>query len=393
MVSLCLVSKQFLPHARSSLYHRPIPILPFTWDRALNFATSLSSRNGQLVRSLEGIVELVGKIGNIAQPPFALPFQLRGYTKAFSLYYSILSSCPHLLQVELIFNSTNHMNKLFKALEHSKLTLKTVKLTNTNSAQDYHMTDELVHRALRHESLRNVENLHLGDVVLSSPANFAARPLTPIALSSCHINLKYASFKQVQPFLQQNVSSLRIIHLEIGYFKDDADVIWFLEYLPANLQQLELVLAATLARSQPLLSEYETIHRPPLASESFSRFSNLRKLTLIGHFLEPRLLEVLSVGSPQLNQLNLFESRWVAPGSSNTTRLATYISGILDPSRAITLLSYFNHVKEVCLGFLPTIGVGRYASLELEMERKGIELDWDVCGDGRYCPFCGEIHS
>jgi len=365
--------------------------MPFTWDRALNFAASLSSCNGQLVRSLEGIVALVSKIGEIAQAPSSLPFQLRGYTKTFSLYYSILASCPHLLHVELIFNSSSHLKKL-KALEASNSTRKTVKFTNPIPVPDYHLTDQLVHAALRHEMLQNIENLHLENLVFKSPGLLSTEPLTPIPLSTCHIKSRYIAFEQARAFLPQDISNLRNLHLEIGLFKDEAKLSRLLRYLPSTMQHIEIILNLGPVRAQPTLSEYEEIDKPPFPSELFSRFSNLRNLTLTGHYLTPQLLEVLSTASPHLAHLNLFESRWVASDLSTTIRYPSYISGILDPAQATSLLNTFKRLETVHLGFLPTIGRGRYASLEGEMRRKGIDLDWEECEDARYCGFCGYVH-
>ena len=121
--SLCLASKQFLPIARSDLYYRPIPSMEASWTHTIALHASLITHLARLVRSLHGIVEFVGGIEHDTGPNFPLSFELRGYTKWFSLYHALVSACPRLVAVDLSCDTMQALNAILEALEHSVPTL------------------------------------------------------------------------------------------------------------------------------------------------------------------------------------------------------------------------------------------------------------------------------
>lgn len=386
--SLCLVSKQFLPHARSTLYYRPIPVYTATWPRALSLVNSLLSQNGHLVRSLGGVIEFVSKLGQLRDPPSPLLFQLRGYTKTFSLYYTFLSACPLLTSVELIFNSTKHLTKLLKALEQSSSTLQTIKFANSGSSPLYHISGDLVHKAPDRAELRNIENIVILDVDLESRPDSTDPPRISQTLTSLNIVFTSHVLGRCQHFLPQNSSNLRKLILSVGHIAT-LEASGLLSYLPAAIEELSI---SHLAFDHPTLANYQDQSTSSMPHEPFSRFSKLRKLSLHGFVLSTNLLEILTSNSPNVNQLVLFGSKWSPVDSSQTIEYSTHIRGILDPTLAQAYLSRFKHLKLADLGYLPTLHGLTYRGLEFLMEMRGIAFDWEECVDGRYCRVCGQIH-
>ncbi|GAA5979912.1 hypothetical protein JCM5350_005538 [Sporobolomyces pararoseus] len=322
--SLARTSKLFLPLARSRLYYRSIsPFAPVSWLKALQLVAALSTPLDELVVSLEGIVDFVGEIGDIDEPSTPLPFQLRGYTKAFSLYHKLLSCCPRLLSVEIICNSKKHLAKLLDALKNSLSTLKTVKFANSAYSNEYRISEDIIHEALHRLRPGNVDEVILYDVDVSE---LSGDPHGPLALRSFSIQWS-----------------------QIG-----------------------------------VLQHYQRLTRTSLPPSEFARFTSLTHVSLHS-FDGPSLalLNTLVTSSPDIRLLDFYNSRWVNPSSSTSTSFPIVdnsISSLLDPQALLDHLLRFERLESVHLGYLPTRKRDTFRVLKEELEEeRGIEVEWYVC--------------
>ncbi|GAA5979136.1 hypothetical protein JCM5350_007079 [Sporobolomyces pararoseus] len=390
--SLALASKQFLPLARSHLYYRPIfNSSGLSWDKALALVSSLSTL-GHLVVSLEGIVNFVSRIGKLDDPSTSLPFQLRGFTKTFSLYYKILNSCTNLVSVELIFNSKQHLSKLLKALESSSSDLKSVKFKNSTISPHYRLTTELVCSALNRKELRGIEKLGVEGVKSIDES----APLTAQALRSFSYKQPYGLFSASTILFPINATSLTSFEIEL-FTIEQQNLDWLFNYLPSTIQHVSI---AAVSRNyddewMPGIANYEIPIVCSVPLSAISRFTFLQRLSLKG-FDGPSLahLEALATVSPYLTLLDFHNSRWIRPSTStaNPVRNGPSISFLADPDDLLLQLKKFKKLQYVDLGILPTSEREIYQNLEDEMKAKQVEVKWKVCARYPVCPHCGERH-
>ncbi|GAA5979195.1 hypothetical protein JCM5350_007096 [Sporobolomyces pararoseus] len=384
--SLALTSKQFLPLARSHLYYRPIfNVANHSWHRALALASSLSIL-GHLVVSLEGIVDFVSRIGNLNDPSTSLPFQLRGFTKTFSLYYKMLNSCTNLVSVELIFNSKQHLSKLFQALKPSSSSLKTVAFKNSAFSTKYRASVELVQAALRRAEVRNIENL----VIQRIGTIDSGEPSTTLSLKSVQCMNLDASLAGSKTFLPTNASSLTTFTIKVR-FVNQQSLNWIFNYLPVTVQNISVISYNPHDDYVPGIDNYETTTTSSIPLPVVSRFTSLRRLALKG-FNGPSLahLEALATSSPNLLRLDFSDSCWIrSPGSSSSPIFnGSSISLLADPEDLLLQLEKIEKLEYVHLGYLPTLKWETYQDLEERMKAKGVEVKWKVCKRFLICPFC-----
>ncbi|GAA5979208.1 hypothetical protein JCM5350_007099 [Sporobolomyces pararoseus] len=380
--SLARTSKLFLPLACCHLYYRPIaPVWPnVTWKRALSLVSSLSTRLGELVVSLEGIVDFVTRIGNLEEPSASLPFQLRGFTKAFSLYYKLLLCCLQLKFVEIVCDSKKHLTKLLEALKNSLLTLKTVKFANSPYSSAYYITGDIIYQALFRLGPGNVDEVILFYVDVS---DLSGDPHGPLALRSFSVHDPHNTFSHYKSLLPQDSSSLSSISLENTRLSD-SDLTWILSYLPSTIRSLKLNATFRLGAS-PIgtLQHYLQLARTSLPPSRFARFTCLDQVSLKG-FDGPSLmlLHTLVTSSPDIRLLDFSNSRWVDPSSSTSTSFDIVdgsIPSLLDSDALLSHLLRFEKLESVYLGILPT-KKQTFEILEKEMEEKrGVEVGWQMC--------------
>ncbi|GAA5954605.1 hypothetical protein JCM3765_003828 [Sporobolomyces pararoseus] len=381
--SLALTSKLFLPLARSRLYYRPIsPSTPVSWRSALYLVAALTTPLGNLVVSLEGIVDFVAQIGQLDEPSYRLSFQLVGYTKTFSLYYKILSSCRQLVSVEIICDSTKHLSKLLNALHHSIPTLRTVKFANSVYSGEYCIDGDLVCQALSRLSAWSIDKVILDNVDYS---RLSDNPLGPLALQSFSIKSSLRvilAFKQIFP---RDSTSLSSISVETN-MSSESDLIWIFEYLPSTLRQLTLEANDSHMygwHPPQSLQHYQLHVCPSLPPSKLSRFTSLTRVSLRG-FDGPSLtlLDTLVSSSPGITLLRFECSHWVnlLPSSTSFPIVDDSIPSLLDPDALLSCLLKFEKLKSVHLGVLPTKKRETFRELEEEMEEKrGIKVEWQLC--------------
>jgi hypothetical protein len=384
--SLAPVSKRFLPIARSRLYHRPIVnTYTVSWDTALALVTSLRSALGRLVVSLHGIIHLVARIGELPEPTIPLPFQLRGYTKTFSLYYELLKSCPKVTHVELISNSKKHFSKLLQALEPSVPYLKTVMIGNSNWSSSYRITEDLARFALNHEYFGGIENLVVDGIGLG----VAGEPSLNLRLKSFHIECDMfigRSSKALFPQTSATLESFSIISWQLR----ETDLKWIIEYLPSTLKKFSIFAPVTLAFRPSDLVNYRTIDARLVPPSTFSHFTALTHVSMRA-FDGPSLalLEVLASASPTLTVLDFSSCKWIAsPPTPTPVLLGSSISYIADPDDLFVRLREFKQLRKAHLGLLPSADKGTYEQLAKDLQKLGIEAKWDISFYYHVCPHC-----
>ncbi|GAA6017326.1 hypothetical protein JCM11491_000632 [Sporobolomyces phaffii] len=388
--SLCRASKRFLPLARSCLYHRPIsPTSTVTWERALALFASLSSATGRLVVSLEGIVDYVAEIGTLKEPPFhPLPFQLRGETKAFSLYHAILKACPQLALVELIFDSSRHLTKLLDALSKSHLTLKTVGIVNSDFSNTYRVSCDLACLAMSHEQLGGIRNVVLRNVH-KWPEAHRSDPAGDLPLESLELVDEHRALVVRKQLFPRDPSRLRSFSLNLGLLSPYSSR-WVLKYLPDSLQTLSICVKRL---HRPNLADYNPTDQSSLDPSNFAHLTSLTRLFLRGcHGPSVALLDTLASSSPTLSELDFKFSRWVPflastssfSSSSHSRSIAAVRSNPFDPVEGLRRLSQFTYLRRMHLGYLPTTDRETYAELVETLEARTVggrrvEVEWDPC--------------
>ncbi|GAA5979886.1 hypothetical protein JCM5350_005531 [Sporobolomyces pararoseus] len=383
---LARTSKLFLPVARSRLYYRPIPpIWPSAkWKQALSLVSSLSTALGRLVISLEGLVNFAWKIGNLEESPNSLPFLVPGYTKTFSLFHKIISSCPRLTFAEISCDSKKSLTKVLEALKNSIPTLKTVKFVNSANSGGNRINVDIVSEALRRLSYANVDEIILYDV---DPATLSGNPRGPLALCSFTIISPRGSLYTYAPILPENSVSVSSIGIRSCYFSN-SDLTWFLEYLSPSLRHLSINATQTGNSFDGKFSHYgHGPARPTLPPSEFSHFTSLDQVSLKG-FDGPSLalLDTLVSASPNISLLRFEDSLWVDPSSPLSPSYSSYlivddsIPSILDPNALLSHLLQLKKLRSVHLGWLPTRKRETFRKLEEEMaQKRGVKVEWQVC--------------
>ncbi|GAA5905937.1 uncharacterized protein JCM6883_002498 [Sporobolomyces salmoneus] len=394
--ALALTSKRFLPLSRSYLYYRPIPrASAATWAQALALYSSLSTPLGQLVVSLEGIVEYVFRIGTFEEPG-PLSFQLRGFTKTFSFYHAIIESCPQLVKVELIFATQQHGSKLLKVLAKSKSTLKTVRFADSRNANtSYYLTAPLIRWALEQSQLGEIENLIVDNPL--ADLETSAQPSTNSALKS--YTILRAGKDTLKGFLPRDSTSLESVLFGLSdRTLENLEVSWILKYLPTSLAKMDFRLRLNRTTHVPSIDEY--LHAiVSVFPNDFSHFTSLTHLSLHS-FDGPSLdlLDILSSSSGStLVVLDFSGCKWVPAQSTSTSNAVptfnrSTISSVVDPDELLVCLRKFGKLQRVHLGYLPTLTRQTYANLE-ELKEDGVELQWKPCARYSMCQWCGQRHQ
>jgi len=163
---LCLVSKRFLPIARSHLYYRPFIDTPkFRSQPTRSFLRAIESNRdlGRLVGDLDGIGRWMES--------------LRGDTR-YEWYLSVLRACVDLVHVDIIVKPGSFDDSALDALLSATSTLKRVTfkgVTVPTGFVYYGVQAPNVVAALGHSALRSVKHVQIQDV----PAGFRFSPSYP----------------------------------------------------------------------------------------------------------------------------------------------------------------------------------------------------------------------
>ncbi|GAA5954589.1 hypothetical protein JCM3765_003823 [Sporobolomyces pararoseus] len=374
--SLALASKRFLPFAQLNLYYRPIPPSPVTWKTGISLIESLKSTScppslstfwsppGELVVSLEGIVDFVSEIGTLKEPRGPLSFQLPRHTETFSLYYGLLKACTQLAFLELIFYSTEHLSRLSIALEASTSTLKTLKFKNSEFEKSYQVATGLARIALGGDRFKGIENLicdeiHVYRWVDAPPSTDL--PLKSISIMASRSERDFPAFRILFP---RNSSTLVSVSLQ-GYRLSRTDLACITEYLPTTLKRLTL--------SSLRANDHRSIYDPITSLPPFdlNHFPALTHLSLRGYDVPSlSLLEQLASSSPLLNSIDFSEGKWVSDSP---------LPKILEPSptKISAALDRFEKLRNIDLGFFHSSRLEEWTRLKEEIwENKKIRVSF-----------------
>ena len=376
--SLCLVSKRFLPIARSNLYYRPVPTMEATWTRAIALHASLVTPLARFVHSLEGIVEFVGGIEYDTEPNFPLSFGLRGYTKLFSLHYSFVSACPRLVAIDLNCDTVQAPNAIFKALEHSLPTLKTVNLVGGSI---WRFDDQIAEEALRRSQLQQIKHLVIDNINIdfTSQLNGSVPILRSLSI------VAEVHFNHVRRLFPGDRSTLRTSRLDVSTIGADrfTDL---LSSLCPSFETLEIICRDNKLDDPPYLRSYEQKSFTSYSLDSVAGFESLSSLTNLAlkRFQGPSLpfLNVLCTAAPHLNTIDFTSCLWIStPDSSNPASdpESDHPTRIFAELAVLANLHKLPHLRCVRLGYLPTIDANAYPVLAQSMKTRNVELEWVPC--------------
>lgn len=380
-----------IPLARSHLYWRPIGaeyVERADWDNALLLFESLSTPLGQLVISLAGIADLFAALSKTRRPDSALPFQLRGFTKAYSLYIALIGVCPRIARVDLLISTSRQLSKMIQALDPVASTLKTVQFGASSKSWVRPVDVEFVRTVLQSPTMRGIENVILkGDArqgqVDAQQGQVENR--LDIALKSFSLQLDSSEGN----FLLESVLPAQCPSLESFYFAvlyhDGDEFEAVLDHVPVTLQRLTMRYLEVRIADPPSIDEYLAIDCALPAPSKWAHLTCLTHLSL-QNFDGPSISLLESLSSLSIIDLNFAGCKWV-PTSPRTASILKAAS-IVDPGELVAALRKSKSLRRVHLGYLPTSSRKSYAGLA----DLSIKVEFEVCVKAPRCLDCGYRH-
>ncbi|GAA5990035.1 hypothetical protein JCM5350_003419 [Sporobolomyces pararoseus] len=396
--SLALTSKRFLPLAREYLYHQPLSEARVGWEEAKALYWTLKhTSHGQLVSSLEAISLWVGKLDASASSESNLPFQLTGFGKAFSWYFAIVEACTRLRTIAFFANTPRNISRLFKALESSSVTLRSVTFGNPrNVPSSLRMTSRQIYDALHYPLVRNLERIFIGNFKAPNSILDLVSPASIPGLKEVILGGNLSQLKHFKPLLPSNPSSLTDFSL-FTWTRTTEDLLWILNYIPSTLRTLRIRPIKRTPTFLPSATSYLLPKAlPQIPANSFPSLSSLRTLALNG-FQGPslRFLQALSTSSPSLVVINFAESYWVPNESIDLgTSHYDFRDVVFPQDKIFDTLSILTQLRSIEFGYLPTRHRSTYRPFKEKLNRAGIDsVKWTQCRPHRpICSQCGERH-
>ncbi|GAA5839655.1 hypothetical protein JCM3766R1_000932 [Sporobolomyces carnicolor] len=382
--SLALTSKRLISLARSHLYWRPIGaeyVERADWDNALLLFESLSTPLGQFVISLAGIADLFAALSKTRGPDSVLPFQLRGYTKAYSFYIALIGVCPRIARVDLLLETSRQLSKMLNALDHVASTLKTVHFGGGLRWWMYPINVGFVCTVLQRPTMRGIENVIVkGGALEGQIENRVDITLKSLRLEHGNNGRKFP----LESVLPAQCPSLESFHFAVRYhYKNEFEA--GLDHVPVTLQRLTMRYLEERIADPPVIDEYFEIDCALPAPSKWAHLTSLTHLSL-QNFDGPSISLLESLSSLSIIDLDFAGCKWV-PTSRRTASIQKAAS-IVDPGELIAALRKFRSLRRVHLGYLPTFSRKPYAGLA----DLSIKVEFGVCVRLPRCPDCGYRH-
>jgi len=361
---LCLVSKRFLPIARSHLYYRPFIDTPkFRSQPTRSFLRAIESNRdlGRLVGDLDGIGRWMES--------------LWGDTR-YEWYLSVLRACVDLVHVDIIVKPGSFDDSALDALLSATSTLKRVTfkgVTVPTGFVYYGVQAPNAVAALGHSALQFVKHVQIQDV----PAGFTTSTGLSNRLETLSIGLiTPRSVDQISHFIPRDPSTLTSFALACSQvqFEKCNEI---LSFLPSTISSIHIAPSRPTTRRPTCLSYRNFLCPNTFSLDSFLRFPSLQHLTL-EHFRGPSnaSLERLVNSSPLLFEISFAHSIWtrqldVLPDLPDT---------VFSEDKAITSLDKLRNLRYINLGYLlQTTQKYDYQSLKLRMSERKVNLQWSIC--------------
>lgn len=392
LASLALTSKQFLSPARMRLYSRPFINAPlFTWIKAVALAHTLRTGNlGRHVNSLEGIVSCMFNLDKTTALSTPLPYQIRGYTKAFSWYIAVLQACLHLVEVDIYFKNQNQLKKIETSLESATSTLRIANFVDDDGdrvRQEDRMTSGCVKGALKRNPFKNVESIKLESIEYLHSTRLD-HPLVSLHLKSTR---QYGT--SLNAFQLTNLS--RFHTLRIGSGGSSSGITSLITSLAPALQHLEILHSQPLTQCRPHLTTYDQRDYAIIFYRDLQPLVNLVSFSAT-YARKPWLpiFETIQKSSLSLEIIDLHGSHWMTSDDYDLRYAEPEERyGTACPEKELKeLLLGFKNLKKVDLGTLPTTDRGAYKLMETELRDKGVAVEWESCRDSWWCSVCGSFH-
>ncbi|GAA5954690.1 hypothetical protein JCM3765_003858 [Sporobolomyces pararoseus] len=239
--SLALTSKRFLPLAREYLYSQPLSNARISWRKAKALSWTLQhTSHGQLVSSLESIPHWWAKLDASASSESNLPFQLAGFSKANSWYFTTVEVCTRLRTIGFFAITPRTASRLIKALEPSSVSLRSAAFGNPRSASSQHMSSRQIYNALQNPLFLNLERIFIGEFASSGSSLNLLPPGSIPDLKEVVLQIHAWQLEQVKPLLPSNPFSLTKFVMLTTTRTTTEDLLWILDYIPSTLRTLRI---------------------------------------------------------------------------------------------------------------------------------------------------------
>ncbi|GAA5838141.1 hypothetical protein JCM5353_001510 [Sporobolomyces roseus] len=385
---LCLVSKRFLPLARSHLYCRPFPAsLHADGSTASALLSSLVKQRGYLgtmVRSLNGLISYVLRLRVESNTSSAIP-------GIFVWYLSILRACPEVIELDLTFDHPDRLTRVLEVLQRPNPNLRIVNFANPygGTRQPIPLTEELARTALQDPIFRRIEKLSLQslesvelDLELDPDAVPPSYPPLDLLLRSLSINELYRKYPHPCPISLVNSSALT--HFDLTISVDSvATLPLYLTPLPSTLEHMTINIVPKEELSSVSSYNARLSDEIRLPLDTFSRFTDLRSLAL-RHYTGPHLLLLHQIitSCTQLLRIDLKGCVWVGDDVERVAgrKREEYRYAVFPLADIHKELLSLQSLKRVHLGNVPA----EEQILESLMKIKhssDFELEWDVVSD------------
>ncbi|GAA5850540.1 hypothetical protein JCM5353_009028 [Sporobolomyces roseus] len=375
--SLALVSKTFLPLARTRLYYRPLRdagSLSIELHSVTSVLNTYNPQNlaqcleltgnscGQLVHSLQGLDGWMKLQGTLTTPIAA----------------RLLTVCPMIGYLDWVVSNAPDADQGLDALEKC-YHIKTLGMA-IRALDGVPAVEALFYKTLEAIPLENVRCLKLDINCLGGLSQ--RPPQISLDLESFSITGLFVDYTGIQQFFPMNASSLRSFNIviESPIRKNHSDSM--LKNLCIGIQYLHISGQSFLASIR--MKEYRTdYNRSAVSPEHFLHFPDLTHLTLAsckGPSLA--LLKTLASHSPLLEEMNFIRSCWTSDTAvvAESASDEKFSDAVIPQEEFATTLGKFKHLRRLDLGILPTeLYAQNYDTIYRSLEKQGVRVTRDVC--------------
>lgn len=348
---LCLVSKRFLPLARSHLYRRPFSAsLPPDWSTASALLASLVKTRGHLgshVKSLYGIISYTNRrYCTVGKERYVSG----GY---HDWYLAVVRACPNLIEIDLAADTEEELTQLMEALRKPCSELVTVNFVNFGGRSNPLATsDRLARKALQDPALRNVQEISLHRLKVDLDDS---TPIITQRITSLSIDDNYRDHSRAQQLMPLDCSNL--IHFELTTWIRYPHIVTYLALLPSTIRDVSL----NIRDDRDVKVYFDYTSRPAddlrIPYDALSSFPDLLSFSLYQFpTLSRSLLDTLLDSSPLLVSIDFKRSVWVLEQPhDNQVPWVHHCEDVFPLSEIIVTLKRFKFLRRVRLGHVPSL--------------------------------------
>ncbi|GAA6032237.1 hypothetical protein JCM8097_007138 [Rhodosporidiobolus ruineniae] len=283
----------------------------------------------------------------------------------------MLSACPNLREVGLVFNSSSEIDKLLDALAGistiEKIRVRSMEvLDDAGVGMTAGIAEEFLHRA----TLPSLKELDVGPFASSS---FTSSPQNPHPIQALYVNLDKGEIGTAYPLLPTKLCVLRSLSLR-GYGSESSgdDLVKLVELVGRTLTSF-CICSKTITKVSTGTGHRKLVG-PALPLELFKLLPSVQHLTVAGfETLSVNRVAALSLSSPSLITLDFGHSSWTPDGGQTT------FSGAAD--ELVPVFAACDHLQRVHLGVVPASINARW--IESTFADRDVEVEWTALGRTR----------